>query len=332
MEISTIAGIVVAVIIIVFGIVLLFRKPKEYVPSLESELHINPETNQPVIPRFVRDQLIQVQQEPESVVEQAKPHVEDVDQDKDKAEMLSTAEPLAKDVAIPVATEAQPASAEQPAAEQVETVSAADTAEASQEDVAKDAEATASVKPAPELRLNPEIETAEIAAFEDESSILDIHLHEQQRYDDESALSNAEYIIALNVFPNPRKVLSGDKALKVLLKYGLRFGELSCFHRYEKTEEPSPLMFSVLRMTDEGPSGFDLETLSAEQVQGLSFFLALPTPHAQTGFDMMVSIAGLIARDIDGKVFDENNCELTQQLKEHWRHQVIDYKSQAASA
>lgn len=325
MEISTIAGIVIAVIIIVFGIVLLFRKPKEYVPSLESELHLNPETNQPVIPRFVRDQLIQVQQAPESVVEQTTPQVED--HKVETVAAVATVEdvvPVAEGDAEKVSEQAE-TTAEH--VEKVETVVETSQADAvvAEEDVVKE-------KPAPELSLNPDIETAEIAAFDDESSILDIHLHEQQRYDDESALSNAEYIIALNVFPNPRKVLSGDKALKVLLKYGLRFGELSCFHRYEKTDEDSPLMFSVLRMTDEGPSGFDLETLSAEQVQGLSFFLALPNPHAQTGFDMMVSIAGLIARDIDGKVFDENSCELTQQLKEHWRHQVIDYKPQAASA
>jgi cell division protein ZipA len=29
-----------------------------------------------------------------------------------------------------------------------------------------------------------------------------------------------------------------------------------------------------------------------------------------TGFDMMTSIAGLIAREIDGKVYDENNLNL----------------------
>lgn len=45
-----------------------------------------------------------------------------------------------------------------------------------------------------------------------------------------------------------------------------------------------------------------------------------------TGFDMMASIAGLIAREIDGKVYDENNLEFTPQLKEHWRHHVIDYR------
>lgn len=30
---------------------------------------------------------------------------------------------------------------------------------------------------------------------------------------------------------------------------------------------------------------------------------------------MMTSIAGLIAREIDGKVYDENNLEFTPQLK-----------------
>ncbi|MND42895.1 Cell division protein ZipA [compost metagenome] len=189
-----------------------------------------------------------------------------------------------------------------------------------------------SEKAEPELSLNPNIETAEIAEFEGESNILDVHLHEQQRYDDESALAMAEQIIALNVYPNPRRALSGDKALKVLLKYGLRYGEMSCFHRYENTDEPSVLMFSVLRMTDNGPAGFDLETLSTEQVQGLAFFLALPNSKAVTGFDMMASIAGLIAREIDGKVYDENNLEFTPQLKEHWRHHVIDYRPAQATA
>lgn len=321
MEITTIVGIVIAVAIILLGLFLMFRKPKEYVPSLESELHINPETNQPVIPRFVRDQLSKAQ----ALEQRVEPHL---DED-DKTEAVAEAEPViekkTEDTAQNVAAEKVATSeavvqdSKQP---QAETVKETAIVEAEQD---KKEEETA-------LSLNPDVETVEIADFEEESSILDMHLHEQQRYDDESALSNAEYIFALNVYPNPRRVLSGDRALKVLLKYGLRFGELSCFHRYENTEEESPLMFSVLRVTDEGPAGFDLETLSAEQVQGFAFFLALPNPNAQTGFDMMVSIANLIARDIDGKVFDENNCELTQQLKEHWRHQIIDYKPQSAQS
>ncbi len=321
MEITTIVGIVIAVAIILLGLFLMFRKPKEYVPSLESELHINPETNQPVIPRFVRDQLSKAQ----ALEQRVEPHLDEDDKTEAVAEAEPVVEKKTEDTAQNVAAEkvaTSEAAVQDSKQPQVETVKETAVVEAEQD---KKAEETA-------LSLNPNVETVEIADFEEESSILDMHLHEQQCYDDESALSNAEYIFALNVYSNPRRVLSGDRALKVLLKYGLRFGELSCFHRYENTEEESPLMFSVLRVTDEGPAGFDLETLSAEQVQGFAFFLALPNPHAQTGFDMMVSIANLIARDIDGKVFDENNCELTQQLKEHWRHQIIDYKPQAAQS
>ncbi len=56
---------------------------------------------------------------------------------------------------------------------------------------------------------------------------------QQKIVDEEIALSNAETIISLHIYPQGR-VLSGDKTLKVLLKYGLRYGELACFHRYSE--------------------------------------------------------------------------------------------------
>ena len=126
------------------------------------------------------------------------------------------------------------------------------------------------------------------------------------------------------MFPDSR-ALSGEKALKVLLKYGLRFGEMACFHRYD--EEGTKLLFSVLQMNNDGAAqGFDLETLSTEEVKGLAFFLALPHSDVQNAFDTMDSIARLIAREIDGTVYDQNNQEFTPQMREHWRHQAIDYR------
>ncbi|MEQ1106983.1 cell division protein ZipA C-terminal FtsZ-binding domain-containing protein [Acinetobacter seifertii] len=340
MEINTIIGIVVAIIIMLVGLRMILKKPNHAEPSLDSDLHINPESNQPVIPRHVRDQLEQPEavaasanvaerveptlSEPVQLEEKETKEVEQVQIDQTPAPVANTPveEVKAEETTV------SPTASENSSVELTDTVSAAPEAiSSSEQKVAED-----QPKTEPELSLNPNIETAEIAEFEGESNILDVHLHEQQRYDDESALAVAEQIIALNVYPNPRRALSGDKALKVLLKYGLRYGEMSCFHRYENTDEPSALMFSVLRMTDNGPAGFDLETLSAEQVQGLAFFLALPNIKAVTGFDMMTSIAGLIAREIDGKVYDENNLEFTPQLKEHWRHHVIDYRPAQATA
>lgn len=343
MEINTIIGIVVAIIIMLVGLRMILKKPNHAEPSLDSDLHINPESNQPVIPRHVRDQLEQAEAAVASsaVAERVEPTLSEQAQPKEQetkeVEQASqtqtdqTQAPVENTPVEEVKAEENTVSStvnENSSVELTDTVPAEPEATSSSEEKGGEEHSKAE----PELSLNPNIETAEIAEFEGESNILDVHLHEQQRFDDESALAMAEQIIALNVYPNPRRALSGDKALKVLLKYGLRYGEMSCFHRYENTDEPSALMFSVLRMTDNGPAGFDLETLSAEQVQGLAFFLALPNSKAVTGFDMMTSIAGLIAREIDGKVYDENNLEFTPQLKEHWRHHVIDYRPAQATA
>ncbi|WP_445115043.1 cell division protein ZipA C-terminal FtsZ-binding domain-containing protein [Acinetobacter sp. WZC-1] len=357
MEITTIIGIVVAVIIILVGLRMVLRKPDDAAPSLESELHINSDCNQPVIPRHVRDQLQPVAASAAEKTGRVEPKLDSlgtidtdtvaanavvaddavvdrvVANEQNEAPAPDTAEP---DTINSKATDPQTEAAVQTSDESLLTdhhtahmasQHAVIDQEGTTEDHTGDHTAeTPVLHTEPEFQLNPDIETAEIQEFDADSSILDVHLHEQQRFDDESTLANAENIIALHIYPNAKKILSGDKALKVLLKYGLRYGELSCFHRYENTGAQSQLMFSVLRITDEGPAGFDLETLSTEQVQGLAFFLALPHPDVQKGFDTMVSIAGLIARETDGTVYDENNLEFTPQLKEHWRHKAIDYR------
>ena len=74
MEITTILGIVVAVVIMLLGIRLLLKKPAEVSPSLETDLHIHPDSQQPVIPRHVREQLqteAEVRKEP--VLAEAEP-------------------------------------------------------------------------------------------------------------------------------------------------------------------------------------------------------------------------------------------------------------------
>lgn len=334
MEVTTIIGIVVAVIIILVGLRMVLRKPNDAAPSLESELHINEDCKQPVIPRHVRDQLRTDRESQEQV--RVEPNLTALDSVEVADEKQQKIEDAVAESNVVQSTELEHAAITQQT-EKTDTVVSAESATESVKALDVQTEPTTQTHDSAKVvvsqdkeeafQFNANVETAEIKEFDEESSILDVHLNEQQKYDDESVLSTAETIIALNVYPNPRKALSGDKTLKMLLKYGLRFGELSCFHRYENPEEESHLLFSVLRVTDNGPDGFDLETLSTEQVQGLAFFLALPHSDVQKGFDTMVSIAGLIAREIDGTVYDENNLEFTPQLKEHWRHKAIDYRS-----
>ncbi|WP_168418809.1 cell division protein ZipA C-terminal FtsZ-binding domain-containing protein [Acinetobacter towneri] len=359
MEITTIVGIVIAIIIMAFGLKMILKKPADSAPSLDSELQFNADSQKPIIPRHVRDQLQgdttpvrveptltadAVHETPVSAKTEPQAFSDDT-ADKSTEAAQSTAN-LQTDVSAQdasettaqvmteTATETAPVTTDvaEPSTAAVSTTS--NTTEYSLSDeiqqVIAETEPNASeqAKTSTEYSLNQHIETAEISEFNEESSILDSHLHEQKIMDEESALATAESFIALNVFPE-RRILSGDKALKVLMKYGLRFGEMSCFHRYN--EDGTKLLFSVLQINDEGADGFDLETLSTEQVKGLAFFLALPHSDVQNAFDTMVSISGLIAREIDGTVYDQNHLEFTPQLREHWRHQAIDYRAGQAS-
>ena len=315
MEITTIIGIVIAIVIMLFGIRMLFKKPVEAVPSLDANLHIDPDSQTPIIPRHVRSQL--AQQDVESDRIEPSLGIDEPAPEKPSAFRKAESTPVEpKAVETPVA-------APSTEAEVVEksVVTAADVQQVEAEQKNSQIETKEEM---PEFSLNRNIEKAEISEFNDESSILDAHLHEQKIVDEESALSNAETIISLHIYPQGR-VLSGDKTLKVLLKYGLRYGELACFHRY--SEDGSKLLFSVLQMTDTGMEGFDLETLSTQEVKGLAFFLALPHSDVQNAFDTMDSISRLIAREVDGLVYDQNQQEFTPQLREFWRHQAIDYRA-----
>ncbi|WP_213686920.1 cell division protein ZipA C-terminal FtsZ-binding domain-containing protein [Acinetobacter sp. WY4] len=324
MEITTIIGIVIAIVIMLFGIRMLFKKPVEAVPSLDANLHIDPDSQTPVIPRHVRSQLAKQEAEPAQRVE---PSLRVEEPAPEKPSAFRKPEPI---LAEPAVLETAAAVEPSPVTEAEVVVSSASTeaAETSVEQKPAEVEAennqTEDKDTAVEFSLNSSIEKAEISEFNDESSILDAHLHEQKIVDEESALSNAETIISLHIYPQGR-VLSGDKTLKVLLKYGLRYGELACFHRY--SEDDSKLLFSVLQMTDTGMEGFDLETLSTQEVKGLAFFLALPHSDVQNAFDTMDSISRLIAREVDGLVYDQNQQEFTPQLREFWRHQAIDYRA-----
>lgn len=315
MEITTIIGIVIAIVIMLFGIRMLFKKPVEAVPSLDANLHIDPDSQTPIIPRHVRSQLAQQDVESDRIepslsIDEPAPKKPSVFQ---KAELTPVEPAAVETLAVVSSTEAEVV--------EKSVVTAVDIPQVKAE---QENSQTETKEETPEFSLNSNIEKAEISEFNDESSILDAHLHEQKIVDEESALSNAETIISLHIYPQGR-VLSGEKTLKVLLKYGLRYGELACFHRY--SEDGSKLLFSVLQMTDTGMEGFDLETLSTQEVKGLAFFLALPHSDVQNAFDTMDSISRLIAREVDGLVYDQNQQEFTPQLREFWRHQAIDYRA-----
>ena len=158
-------------------------------------------------------------------------------------------------------------------------------------------------------------------SFTDNSPILDTHIQAQIDEEQNSPLNNAIQNINISIFPNQQFVdIKGDYLLELIDKYGLKFGAMNMFHRYENKDGTGLLWFSLMMIDNEGLSPFDLNRLPMQTMKGLVLFLSLPHPRPVQGFDSMMSIAGLLANDLNATVYDDTgepiNKENTQAMRE----------------
>ncbi len=354
MDFLTIFGYIIAALVIALGLYLIFKKnaetQAETLPE-EAEDEIKALSDEdisrvPVVPRAVREHILEKQLDEPAVSitpSRVEPQVE-IEGERDAlnsavfntsiiarsptvSQPVEPAKPDAFDQALAQLEAVTQSEVTETRVTETRVTGTATSIEPTDVEALSHAEIEVAVAPGA-VSLNPTVETANVDQWQGESALLNAHLQDQERRDDETALAQAEHILALYVMPTGRP-LSGDKVMHLLRQFGLRYGEMSLFHRFLDSNGTGPLMFSVLRYTSEGPMGFDLETLSNEQVEGLAFFLALPNKHALAGYDTMVSISGLLAREVSGHVYDEHMNELTPQLREHYRHFVLDYRGSA---
>jgi cell division protein ZipA len=130
-----------------------------------------------------------------------------------------------------------------------------------------------------------------------------------------------DYVI---VYVVPSHVpFDGERLLKCALSYGLRFGEMSMFHRHEHPNGHGEVLFSMARADDVG--AFDLEAMTGEYIPGLTLFMALPSQQPALAYDMMIDTARRIAAELHGEVLDQNQNPLNRQLVEHYREDVLEY-------
>ncbi|MEY4516663.1 MAG: hypothetical protein RL180_1009 [Pseudomonadota bacterium] len=315
MDIQVALGLALAMIMIVAGLYLLLRKPRPPVseaPISTPEIEGRP----PVVPRAQRHLLTDTVADSERLAPvdaSTDLHMPDIRAHRDVPRMDDVS--AATDVLTPVASSA------------VESPVTATVALAEHTDVAELDHMLSDLDHAT-AQMVPPVERANVDDWQGESSLLDAHLEDRARRDESTPLAQAQLIICLQLLTNSGRPMSGERVLHLLRQYGLRFGEMCLFHRFEDANGQGPLMFSVLRYTPDGPTDFDLETMPQEQMDGLTFFLGLPSAKAVHGYDMMNSIAGLLARDLAADVFDEHMMPLTKQLREHYRHQVLEFRPQ----
>ena len=177
-------------------------------------------------------------------------------------------------------------------------------------------------------KLMPVIETAEETEFADNSPMLDHHLLAEADQDQNSPLNHAEENINITLMPrNNYELIDGKTILSLVSQYGLKYGAMNMFHRYEHKDGSGILWFSMMGINQEGITPFDLNQLPTSKYNGLVLFLSLPHPKATQGFDTMMSVVNLIANDLNALILDENNEILTRERRQQLRAEVQEYQA-----
>lgn len=120
-----------------------------------------------------------------------------------------------------------------------------------------------------------------------------------------------------------RVPFDGERLLKAVSGYGLRFGEMGMFHRHEHPNGHGQVLFSMARVDDVG--AFDLEGMGSEFISAVTLFMALPNQQPYLAYDMMIDTAKRLAHEFCGQVLDQNQNPLNRQLIEHYREQVVEF-------
>ena len=133
-----------------------------------------------------------------------------------------------------------------------------------------------------------------------------------------------EVIVVHVMAPKPHK-FDGQTLLRQLLEQGMRFGEMSIFHRHESHNGREELQFSMANALE--PGIFDIDTMEEQQFSALSFFLKLPGPsRPPEALDRMLATARKIAQTLDGELRDEQHSVLTPQTVEHLHGRVQEFE------
>lgn len=131
-------------------------------------------------------------------------------------------------------------------------------------------------------------------------------------------------VMVINVVAKPERELYGVDLLQALLGAGLRFGDMSIFHRHFDQDPSSPVLFSVANMMN--PGTFDLNQINDFTTRGVCFFMTLPNvANSMQAFDRMLDAAQQLRIALDGDLKDDNRSVMTAQTIEHYRQRVRDF-------
>jgi cell division protein ZipA len=163
---------------------------------------------------------------------------------------------------------------------------------------------------------------AVVSAAEDDGFMDDDYIDPIAMSASQSKVVEAQDYIVLYITAG-RVPFDGERLLKAISGYGLRFGEMGMFHRHEHPNGHGQVLFSMARVDDVG--AFDLEAMGSEFISSVTLFMALPNQQPYLAYDMMIDTAKRLAHEFCGQVLDQNQNTLNRQLIEHYREHVVEF-------
>jgi cell division protein ZipA len=141
-------------------------------------------------------------------------------------------------------------------------------------------------------------------------------------------LKPVEELIVMNVLANLDAPYTGDALFTVLRSCGLKFGDMSIFHRVEPLTKA--VQYSVASAVE--PGTFDMADMEAVRCPGLCLFMQLPGPEdPAVAFEEMLTVARSVIKSLGGEIKDEHHNAMTLQTTEHYRQRVVDFSRRRMS-
>ena len=145
---------------------------------------------------------------------------------------------------------------------------------------------------------------------------------EEDQSDEETAapIRKPEMFVVIYVLALDEPFL-GQGLVEVMLDSGMTFGEMDIFHQLN---DRGAQLFSLASAVE--PGTFNLSSLDQFSTPGISLFMRVHELAAPLQvLDSMLSVANMVAQELNGEVRDETRSVMTPQTIEHCRQSLTEF-------
>ena len=118
---------------------------------------------------------------------------------------------------------------------------------------------------------------------------------------------------------------AGYELLQALLNVGMRYGDMSIFHRHQNENGTGPVLFSLASATE--PGTFDIHQMGAFTGKGLCLFMYLSGNHQidSDRFSLMLETARRLEEDLQALLLDDTRHVVNEHSIEQYKQTISQY-------